>query len=961
MTRTITANYEVERAKYATAPVYFCDFRHVKSQGAGVDYGFSRHFATGVVASPSVTKLPYMNRVSGNTQTVEPELGRSSIGNLKLEFLDVKADGTNGEMLKYIASGTAVLNGALTAGATTVPITGSTDGYPSVGTIEITTSAVTERIRYTGKTASSFTSCTRGVDGTTGAAHNNADPVLNGEQIRAGQRVVLYAGYGPLAEADYMSFSKMEVVEVLLLADGVSFCIECADILRTTRRTIFLTASETAPVVLTGNPLTLLLQVLISTGAGTNWSGAGTNYDVLSANNGLALPYQLVDIAGIEALRTSDFPSDTYSFSITQPQLGKDFLELEICKTTNCYPLVKQDGKLSLRRYKLNVGTPTGDLLTMNGNNIRAWQWVAGYSRIINVIIFDYDWGITGAKGVFGKREIFTQGASVLKYGKRAPLVIQSRGITTANGGAAIAQARATEVARRFAERPGMLSLSTFYQKHPLEAGDQVPVTYANIPNDRTGLRGFTSEVFETLDFRPNFGPEGGVDLALLWVGSLPTIAAPTSDGGVGTPSPSTMGPVSLESTTLDFGTQSMGNALTHEATFGSGTRASYREAIPAGLFSYVVVSGDKIVYDIQFDATSVDTRGGLDLGCVDRSNTLVAGSTTTAIKLDTGNAYTDNQINTWWVYVPSLGQAREVTGFVASTDVATVSPAFGSAPGAVPYKLIRMLRNESAVDAENSLNASPATQLGSRALGAWYKRTIPVPAGWVGKPIEVAGTGLDNDAAGFVKMAIVNAKIISSGGVQRTSLMGASFSARELWIFGSEANVTTPLAALDPGGHSVETAGVGLLSIGRAAMYRNNTGTGTHSTTETVKDTLTNFVFLAASQDSVRLHLKIAISVTNVNAASSLTLTVRLRRGTTTAGVEVLRAAVTHDTGVKTASVPVAAVITEFDIDIGAAAALPAPGYQSYCLTTQFTATGGGGGSATTKAIKVMGVVRSR
>ena len=38
------------------------------------------------------------------------------------------------------------------------------------------------------------------------------------------------------------------------------------------------------PVTLTGNPITLALQVLLSTGTGTNWPGTGTNYDVFPVN-----------------------------------------------------------------------------------------------------------------------------------------------------------------------------------------------------------------------------------------------------------------------------------------------------------------------------------------------------------------------------------------------------------------------------------------------------------------------------------------------------------------------------------------------------------------------------------------------------------------------------------------------------------------------------------------------------
>src|SRR3989304_4841964 len=107
MARTTTANYETERAKRATAPVYIARFFHVPVYGSGLDYGFSRDFATATVASPTVTKLLSLGRPRGNTQTVEPELGRSSNGVLELRIQD-----TNGETLRYLSNVPLRLNGA---------------------------------------------------------------------------------------------------------------------------------------------------------------------------------------------------------------------------------------------------------------------------------------------------------------------------------------------------------------------------------------------------------------------------------------------------------------------------------------------------------------------------------------------------------------------------------------------------------------------------------------------------------------------------------------------------------------------------------------------------------------------------------------------------------------------------------------------------------------------------------
>lgn len=580
--RTETSARATERVKLATAPRFFARFSHVPAYGDGTDYAFTRDFSTGTIATPTKTHLPYLLRPSGNTQVIEPEQGRSSIGQLTLSLLDV-----DGEITKYLSAPALTLKTALpprdpseiaslalwlkadslsladgdpvatwadqsgngldateadsakrpvykasilngqpvvrfdgsndrlviadggalnfagvaeytmfvvgigntsnrsiisrgsptygawsiafkvappyppdfarrdglggganatcpngapgqpflygmrydgsslsgydlgTAGtpaptvialptesgvstylavsshdgsgspfdgdiaevlifdaalstsdreamerylATKYGLTVSTPsesayvemteavtGLPAVGTLEITTASVIERVRYSAVDTANkrVTVSGRGVDGTTAAGHAVGDAITNGEQIRPGQRVQLYAGYAAIDEADYMSFVKMEVVARRMASDGLTVQVQATDIQRALRRRVFLGATQDDPVVLTGNPLTLALQVLMSTGAGTN----GT-YDVLDESDGLAIPQALVDVAGIETLRDAHFPSDSYEFSITEPADGKGWLEAEILKTLNCYPIVLQDGDLSIRRYE---------------------------------------------------------------------------------------------------------------------------------------------------------------------------------------------------------------------------------------------------------------------------------------------------------------------------------------------------------------------------------------------------------------------------------------------------------------------------------------------------------------------------------------------------------------------------------------------------------------------------------
>jgi hypothetical protein len=531
MPKTETANYAAERAKLATQPVYFVRFFHLKKYGDGTDYPFAVDFATDAVLTPTKSKKTFLLAPTGNTQTIEHENGRSSLGMFQLAFLDV-----GGEFLKYLAAPALTLKTAMTVVSPTdggfVELNEAVTGLPAVGTVEVTTGGVIERVRYDLVDAANrkvrVAASGRAADGTVAAAHAIGDAVTNGEQVRPGQRAQLFAGYAPLAEADYMSFVKMEVVDRRVGPDGVTFTVRIGDIQRSLRRTVFLGATADAPVTISANPVTVALQVLTSTGAGTN--GA---YDVLAADNGLAIPQALVDVAGLETLRAAEFPGDVYEFALVEPMEGKTFVEEQIWKALNAYPVVLQDGKYSAKRYKQTGAS----VATLDEAAIISADWRIGDQNIINEFGIEYDWNLAAAPGIFGRRQIYRAGGSQDKYGRRAPLLLQSLGIKTTQGGQAILDNRGFEVMKRFSEPGLILVLDTFYAKHVVEAGDNVTVTHAALPNPKTGLRGLSGELFQVIDTTPLFGVQGRMRVTLLWIGGLPSIAAPTSGGAIQTPS----------------------------------------------------------------------------------------------------------------------------------------------------------------------------------------------------------------------------------------------------------------------------------------------------------------------------------------------------------------------------------------------------------------------------------------
>jgi hypothetical protein len=344
--KTETTAHQTERLKRATEPVYILRFYHVPDYAKAESYPFSRDLTSSTIKEATKPALRCIERLGGGPAQIVPEQGRASIGGFSVDCVDM-----SGEILRYFANLQLTLPEAITAstpGAGGSLRLSDVGGLPSIGTVEVNIDANLERIRYSAKDEATNTVLVsaRGVDGTSAGAHPGGTTATNGEQIRPGQRVKLLSGYASMSESLFMQSQLVEVID-RSISDVVraSYTIETADITRALRREVFLTATQDAPFIIGGHPLTIALQVLLSTGTGTNGS-----YDVLTGENGIGIPQDFIDVAEIELAR-SVIPSEGYCFTVTAPEVAKTWLEREIFKTLNMYPVVRQDGTLTFRAY----------------------------------------------------------------------------------------------------------------------------------------------------------------------------------------------------------------------------------------------------------------------------------------------------------------------------------------------------------------------------------------------------------------------------------------------------------------------------------------------------------------------------------------------------------------------------------------------------------------------------------
>jgi len=304
--QTVAAAYSLELAKRSQATAYLIRVFHVPKAGRVAAYAFSKDFTTGAVTGTGRPYLACLRTPAGNTQTVEPEQGRSSRGVLTYALVDLL-----GEISRYMANPPATLRIALAADqlAGTVEVNEDISGYPAIGTIAL--GAAPERVRYAGINASlkQFTGINRAVDGTTLAAHAVGATVQNGEQIRAGQRVSLFAGYQGIGFADWAPVATMEVTATGS-DSAAGYTIQTQDMQRFMRQFMLLTATQEVPLKFGGNPLDVLLAWLCSSGTGVISTGTvqGTAPNTVTGSGGTVFLSFLLpgDYVGIGS-ETTDF------------------------------------------------------------------------------------------------------------------------------------------------------------------------------------------------------------------------------------------------------------------------------------------------------------------------------------------------------------------------------------------------------------------------------------------------------------------------------------------------------------------------------------------------------------------------------------------------------------------------------------------------------------------------------
>jgi len=343
------------------------------------------------------------------------------------------------------------------------------------------------------------------------------------------RKVTIKAGYKGNDEADLLKICTGWITGMSLSGDGLSYKFSITDPQKWMQRKIFRT-SDVTPVTLQGNPINILLAVLMSTGTpGTN----GT-HDYLAEVNSLGLSSDFINVTEIEAVRDAWFPGNSHYMKITVSEriVAKEWIETEILQPLNCYPAIDGQGKYSIKPCKPPLAGYTRVQSFTDDNTISLPSWDANLSALVNDLEIHYDHDGDD----YLTQEIYADTTSINNRGPgNKTLTIKSKGLHTTISGISLNTFTADVIARRkasifnrFAAPPLKIGITSFFDHWLTEVGDIVPVTSSYLPDIEAGTRGLSAARMEVSNITPNWD-KGTVKTTLLNTGYAKNIYATVS------------------------------------------------------------------------------------------------------------------------------------------------------------------------------------------------------------------------------------------------------------------------------------------------------------------------------------------------------------------------------------------------------------------------------------------------
>lgn len=232
---------------------------------------------------------------------------------------------------------------------------------------------------------------------------------------------------------------------------------------------------------LEGNPLQLLLQLLIS-------PGGGTVYDVLP--DGLGIDATAIDVTGIEQLAIDNFGAtlgvsgieggDQYRFFLANTGNALKFLEAEILQATNTR-FVQKEGQTSI--VLLDQAVAGSATQTMDEDTIIGTPgYRIGSDKLVNRITVD--WNFSPGLNRYTRTTVEEDLESQTNFGVVKSFTMRFKGIQADLNGANIVRERATRLLSRLSSAQTTITAKTFLANAELEVGEEVNVQHRYLPDE---------------------------------------------------------------------------------------------------------------------------------------------------------------------------------------------------------------------------------------------------------------------------------------------------------------------------------------------------------------------------------------------------------------------------------------------------------------------------------------------
>ncbi len=507
-------------------PVYYVHFGKIYGPLGTSDNDLTEEYCTSAIKSPTKTRRQIMSVPRSVSNSVSQIAGRATIGELEFSLLDVDNCITNliasyamknrivtvyagyksikeenftpiytgqisnvnlsGDGLSYIMTVSDILKIAKAD-----ILTGQTKLYSNI-TASTTTIAVTDASNFAPKT-------------------DMGDGLGARNYLRIGDEIISYTSItaGDILTGTPFYFNGC-TRGVTITVNGVVSGLAA-------------TAHETGDdvanfVKFSGNPVTLALQMLLSTGTGLNYSGTGTNYDVLPETQGCGCPYALVDISSFETQRDRFVSSFTITGYFSEETEALNILQDEIYKTLNAYPLVNRLGQYSLKLWTVPLpvsGSPVFDESNIIGVPTYAGNYETGIG-FFNQIEVDYDY--QPIQDYYQSLNLYIDEDSWDRYKERSVVKFESAMITSDGQGKKFSDRLGRQILLRFKDPPPVYQIRTTFLYHLCSAGDIVYLEHPIVPNDITGERGGSSQICECMSVSIDY-QQGVVSFELLGIG----------------------------------------------------------------------------------------------------------------------------------------------------------------------------------------------------------------------------------------------------------------------------------------------------------------------------------------------------------------------------------------------------------------------------------------------------------